>query len=330
MLIEEQFPEYPQAETREQMTGKELLYVKTVADEKSISRAAKKLFIAQPSLSQSIQRIEETLGTTLFYRNASGLTLTYAGECYYRMASEILKRYEDFELEISDINNLKTGKIHIGITNHLGTLTLARVLPRYREICPHIEIFIHEENSARLEQMLLGSEVDFAIMHAPRENHQPQIAYDILNRDPFVIAIAPEHPLVGQAVPKPGYPYPVLDLKLLARERFLMLHKSQRIRQITDSVLEQAGILHPDIALTLRNFETAQLLAACGMGVTLVPLLYSQILRGNRAPALLCIDESYGACWDMCIACIKNGFLTKADQLFIRLVRESFSGDTTK
>ena len=57
------------------MTSKELLYVKTVADEKSISRAAKKLFIAQPSLSQSIQRIEEALGTPLFNRNTKGLTL---------------------------------------------------------------------------------------------------------------------------------------------------------------------------------------------------------------------------------------------------------------
>lgn len=309
------------------MTGKELLYVKTVADEKSISRAAKKLFIAQPSLSQSIQKIEEHLGTPLFYRNTSGLTLTFAGERYYHMASEILKRYEDFELEISDINNLKTGKIHLGITNHLGTLTLTRVLPRYQELCPHIEIYIYEENSARLEQMLLGSEVDFVIMHAPKENTQPQIVYDILNRDPFVIAIAPDHPLVKKAAVKPGYPYPVLDLKLLEQERFLMLHKSQRIRQITDSVLSRAGIIQPNIALTLRNFETAQLLAARGMGVTLIPLLYSQIPSGECPPALLCIDESYDACWEMCVASVKNGFLTKADQLFIRLVKESFSKD---
>ena len=160
------------------MTGKELLYVKTVADERSISRAAKKLFIAQPSLSQSIQKIEEGLGTRLFFRTAGGLTLTFAGERYYHMASEILKRYEDFELEISDINNLKTGKIHLGITNHLGTLTLARVLPRYREICSHIEVYIHEENSEKLEQMLLSGGVDFAIMHAPKENTQAQIEYE--------------------------------------------------------------------------------------------------------------------------------------------------------
>lgn len=62
------------------MTTKELLYVKTVADEKNISRAAKKLFIAQPSLSQSIQRIEESVGTELFNRTSGGLTLTFAGE----------------------------------------------------------------------------------------------------------------------------------------------------------------------------------------------------------------------------------------------------------
>lgn len=62
------------------MTQRELIYIKTVADEKSISQAAKKLFIAQPSLSQYIKRIEDSLGTPLFNRASTGLTLTYAGE----------------------------------------------------------------------------------------------------------------------------------------------------------------------------------------------------------------------------------------------------------
>ena len=92
------------------MTSKELLYVKTVADEKNISRAAKKLFIAQPSLSQSIQRIEDSVGLPLFNRTAGGLTLTFAGERYYHMAVQVLKIYQDFELEVSDINNLKTAR----------------------------------------------------------------------------------------------------------------------------------------------------------------------------------------------------------------------------
>lgn len=305
------------------MTSKELLYVKTVADEKNISRAAKKLFIAQPSLSQSIQRIEDSVGVPLFNRTTGGLTLTFAGERYYHMAVQVLKIYQDFELEVSDINNLKTGKIHLGTTNHLGTLALSKILPRFCDICSNIELMISEENSSRLEQMLLSGELDFAIMHAPADlRTQPQFNFDIMRRDPFVIALAPDHPLIEQAKCKEGYPYPVLDVKLLKDETFLMLHKSQRIRQITDEVLGRAGILRPRISLTLRNFETAQLLAAQGLGVTFVPLEYSQITSEECHPALLSIDHQYQAYWDMCITSLKGAFLSKADQLFIRIAKE--------
>ncbi len=308
------------------MTTKELLYVKTVAEEKSISRAARKLFMAQPSLSQSIQRIEEGLGTQLFTRTNSGLSLTFAGERYCHMATQILKMYEDFELEISDINNLRTGRVHIGITNHLGTLILPWVLPRYREICAHIEVYIHEENSVVLEQMLLSSEIDFAVMHAPKEPDFSRIACEVLGRDPFVAALAPDHPLIEKAIEKPGYPYPVIDLKLLKQEPFLMLRREQRIRQIVDAVLSRAGITQPKTVLTLKSFETAQRLAAQGLGVTLVPLQYSRIPSSEYQPALLSIDEAYGAYWDLCIASLQNGFLSKADQLFIRILKETFSG----
>jgi len=308
------------------MTTKELLYVKTVAEEKSISRAARRLFMAQPSLSQSIQRIEDGLGTPLFTRTNSGLSLTFAGERYCHMATQILKMYEDFELEISDINNLRTGRIHIGITNHLGTLVLPWVLPRYKEICSHIELHIHEENSVVLEQMLLSGEIDFAVMHAPKSTDSSQLAYEVLGRDPFVAALAPDHPLIKKATEKPGYPYPVLDLKLLKQEPFLMLRREQRIRQIADAVLLRAGITQPKTVLTLKSFETAQRLAAQGLGVTLVPLQYSRIPSSECRPALLSIEETYGAYWDLCIATLQNGFLSKADQLFIRILKEASAG----
>lgn len=308
------------------MTTKELLYVKTVADEKNISRAAKKLFIAQPSLSQSIQRIEESVGTELFNRTSGGLTLTFSGERYYHMAVQVLKLYQDFEMEISDINNLKTGRIHLGTTNHLGTLVLPKVLPRFHDLCANIELNISEENTTLLEQMLLSGELDFALMHAPSDPAQhPQFYYDIMKRDPFVLAIAPDHPLTALAEPREGYPYPFLDVRLAAKEPFLMLHTSQRIRQITDDVLRRAGITRPRIAMTLRNFETTQLLAAKGMGLALVPLEYSRISPSDFQPSLFCIDEKYHAYWDTCIATLKDGFLSKADQLFIRIAKEELA-----
>lgn len=84
-----------------QINPRTLNYVKTVAEEKSFSKAAKRLFISQPSLSQHIQRAEQDLGVKFFNRNTIPLTLTYAGECIVRAANsfEMLERQLSQELE---------------------------------------------------------------------------------------------------------------------------------------------------------------------------------------------------------------------------------------
>ena len=84
------------------MTTRELLYIKTIADEGSMTRAAQKLFVTQPSLSHCVMTLEQQLGTRLFTRTAGGLVLTYAGEKYYRMACEVLRVYAAFESEINE------------------------------------------------------------------------------------------------------------------------------------------------------------------------------------------------------------------------------------
>lgn len=306
------------------MTSKELLYVKTVAEERSISKAAKKLYMAQPSLSQSIQKLEETLGTQLFHRTPSGLTLTYAGERYCQTASQILKMYENLEQEISDINDLKTGRIQLGITNHLGALVLPVVLPSFRLRCPNVEIEIMEENTAVLEQALLAGALDFAIMHAPKETLQPQLVYELLEDDPFLLAMSPRSPLLDQTVRIRDYPYPVLDLKFLKNEPLILLRKEQRIRQVADAALKKAGIAQPDVILTLKNFETACMLASQGLGTAFVPSQYTQLISGRYPTAFCSIHNSYDAVWNMCIASSKGSFLTRADRLFIQEIKTAF------
>lgn len=308
------------------MTSRELLYVKTVAEEKNISRAAKKLFIAQPSLSQSIQRIEETLGIPLFNRTANGLTLTGAGERYYQTACQILKLYADLETEISDLNDMKTGRIHAGITNHLGTIVLPQILPQFCSDCPHVELFVTEETTGRLEADVLSGALDFAILHAPKKDPHPMLCYEYLAEDPFVIALQQGHPLIKKAQTREGYPHPVLDLALLRQEPFLMLHKEQRIRHVSDSILSQANIT-PRIILTLRSYETAKRLAGAGIGITLLPESYTQISCLDCPPALLSIDRRYRPSWNLGIATLRGGFLSRADQHFLTLVRNAFSHD---
>lgn len=307
------------------MTQRELIYIRTVADERSISQAAKKLFIAQPSLSQYIRRIEENLGTPLFNRTPSGLTLTYAGERYYHMASQILKMYESFETEISDINNMKTGRIHVGITNHLGTVLLPRILPRFSSLCPFIELHITEETSDKLEHLLSVGKLDFVLMHAPTEQaDNPLIRHEFLSRDPFLIVTAKQHPVAQKAVCSGTEAPPLLDIRHLEKERLITLPPSQRIRQVTDGILKKAGISQPDIYLTVKNFATAQRLAASGLGYTLIPSQYADIITMEAEAAYYSIPGQYNAFWDLCITTLKDAFLSKADLLFLEILKEMY------
>ncbi len=305
------------------MTSRELLYVKTIAEEKSITGAARKLYVAQPSLSQAVQKLEEQIGTPLFNRTTSGLTLTFAGERYYYMACQILKMYENFEIEVSDINNLKTGRIHLGITNHLGSIVLPRTMRRFMEICPFVEVIVTEDNTANLERRLLTGELDFVLMHAPAQIQENRIRYEILERDPFVAVLSPDHPLVSAARPSDSSPYPILDIRLLEGQPMIRLYPEQRIRQVTDAVLRRAGIKNIRTVMTLRNHTTAQLLAGQGVGITMVPLRYSRLTTEQTPPVLLSIEDKYQAWWDTCIATTQDSFLSKADQLFIRCMKES-------
>ena len=308
------------------MTERELLYVKTVADEKSLSKAAHKLFLTQPSLSVCIQKIEATLGVKLFKRTNSGLLLTFAGERYYQIATDILKIYSDFQIEVSDINNLRKGRITVGITVYLATYMLPIILPAFKEQCPNIEVFIVEKNSTELDKALASGEIDFSIMHTfPFNEHANSPSADIypLFKDPLVLVTKKNHPLREHAVPVEGLDYPQIDLTLFADEAFIRLNHEQKIGQVTDQILQKAN-LHPVTALTTKSYETARRLACEGLGVTLVPRQYLDIFPGNYYPDYYYIDEKYSPYWTMCVAVPKNAYISKAAQLFIRMVSERF------
>lgn len=303
------------------MNDRELLYIKTITETKSISKAAKKLFIAQPSLSQALQKIEDNIGTKLFIRNRDGMKLTLAGEKYYLTAIKILNIYNDFKSEVSYINDLKSGRITIGITSFLGTYLLPKLLPQYIERYPNIEIYIKEESSTALEKALADATVDFAIMHYHPFNAKNFIDYDLLYRDPFLLVTQGNHPLTKDARKDKNYPYPLIDIRLFENENFILMDRGKRIRQVSDNIFYEIEI-HPNSCLTLKNFETARRLASMGYGVTFVPMEYTKVFTGQYPSDYYFIDGVESAYWDTCIATRKNMYLSKAAKVFIELVHE--------
>ena len=223
------------------MTQRELIYVKTFADEGSISKAAQKLYVTQPSLSHCVQRIEESLGTKLFVRNPTGLTLTYVGERYYSVATEILQIYNDFELEVGEISSLRTGRLTIGMTTYLATWLLPQILPEFRRQYPNVNIVLVEKSSTQLEAELTARHLDFAVMHSfANSSHQEKsrITFYPISRSDFVLVAPKGTPLARHARPNPAGGLPILDLKKLrnAKPDLSILHPLPRVNEISIEV----------------------------------------------------------------------------------------------
>lgn len=305
------------------MNDRELLYVKTIAETKSISEAAKKLFIAQPSLSQALQKIEESLGTPLFIRHQGGMMLTLAGEKYYKAANEILNIYNDFTNEITYINDLKRGRVTIGITNFMGTYLLPTIIPKFIEDYPNISIFVNEKNSSILERELQDCIIDFAIMHTHPLRKNKSIKYDNLYKDPFVLVTKKNHPLSIYKKENKELPYPKIDIKVFKDERFILLDKGRGIRSVGDIILNDAGII-PNVALVTKNYETARRLASTGYGVTMIPLQYIKILGGQYDADYYFIDSNVYSGWDTCIAVNPNMYQSKVAKVFIEKIKDYF------
>lgn len=307
------------------MTYRELLYIKTIAETGNMTKAASALYTTQPSLSHCLANVESRLGTKLFKRTQNGLKLTYAGERYCKVAHQILHLYKNFELEISDLNHVQSGKLTFGCTTYLATILLPKVLPLFHAQYPGIELEMVETTSTVMEEELLAGNLDFVIMHNTKFNPFRESEclkfYEVFD-EPFVLAAPQDCPYRDQAVQMPGEPFPRLDLELVKDEGFLFVNSGQRIRQVSDYVLRMAGIT-PRVLFRSKSYNTLCRLAARGMGYTIAPLSYIQSIQGDDMPTCYSLDPRLGGHWSL-ILVMSNNYQSIACRKLLELIHSYF------
>lgn len=140
---------------------KDLIY--TIAKEQSFSKAAQKLFIAQPSLSLMVKNLEESLGTPLFDRSCKPIRLTEAG-CEYIRATEQIREIEHaYQEYILALNNLETGSLRIGSNQLLSSLVLPKYISHFMQAYPKIQLSLMDANSTSLENEISAGMLDIII-----------------------------------------------------------------------------------------------------------------------------------------------------------------------
>ncbi len=309
------------------MKDKELLYIKTIAEEKNITRAAQKLHVAQPSLTQCVQRIEKELNCPLFYRQKSGLVLTDAGALYYKVACDILKLWEHFSQAIEDMQQVTSGSLSIGASWYNTLLILTSFLPVYTKKYPQVEVRLQEKNSTELERLLSQGELDLILTHEyPEELNVKQnfeskrLVHVPLLREDFCVVVAQQYPLTGEK-PVGDDDLPLLSLSELASVPYVQFNHNQRIRHISNFALEQAGI-HPPVAVSTYGFPSAFELVSRGMGFTFLPEHYVRRFAPNRqAVQVFKIAGEHSAYWTTSVCYYQSDYMPVTVERFLELMR---------
>lgn len=133
-------------------------------NEKSFTKAAKKLYISQSAVSIQIKKLEHTLGLQLIERNSKNFKLTFAGKELFKMSQDVFERISRMENEMKKILQYKKGKISIGATHNIGEPILPRIMIEFRKKFPEIEFDLYIKNKESLVKHLKEGTVDIALM----------------------------------------------------------------------------------------------------------------------------------------------------------------------
>ena len=251
------------------MELRHLRYFVTVAEELHFGRAAERLFISQPPLSQQIQQLEREIGASLFLRTSRSVKLTPAGEIFLRDARQILA---DVDRAVSGAKRAARGEegwLGIGFAASATYDLLPAVLHDFRGSYPAIELSLVELNAAEQAVALHDQSIHVGFARPPVVD--AAFVVNSILKEPFVAALPPSHPLavklelcLTELAPEPFVSFPEMPLPSYA----------QSIRL----ACEEAGFT-PRVVQEVREMQTAISLVVAGLGVALLPASVAYLHR---------------------------------------------------
>ena len=255
----------------EKVELRHLRYFAAVAEELHFGRAAERLGIAQPPLSQQIKSLEELVGHTLFERRPR-VRLTPAGEALLEVARRMLSQMEEGLYSTRRVGRGEAGKITVGFAASILTTALPEILRTYRERFPGVELRLRELSSAAQAAALSEGGIDVGFVREAVEHGAGLICEPIL-REEFVAVLPPAHRLAKRRE---------LPLGELAGEPFIHFP-----RAVAPALYDQLGEacrragFQPRVVQEAQEWLTILGLVEAGLGVSLVPDSFRRLRWGG-------------------------------------------------
>ena len=233
----------------EMFSHREIIY--TIYKEQSFSRAAQKLFIAQPSLSLLVKKLEAQLGVPLFDRSCKPIRLTEAGYQYIRAVDSIRKTEADFMNYLQSVRALEAGVLGIGSNQLLSSLVLPKYIADFNRKYPNIRLSLMDANSTTLQNEITLGQLDMVI-----DNHilpEDQFDQEQLSTEHLLLAVPAAFPENRELIPFRLTYEDILQnrhmgvketvpLEKLKNVPFILMNRDNDTRKVTDKIFLEASL----------------------------------------------------------------------------------------
>lgn len=240
-----------------------LRYFVAVAEEASFNRAARRLHMSQPPLSNQIKQLEGELGVTLFERTSRGVRVTEAGELLLEESRRIFTQIDQTVRVVRRVGNGEVGRLTLGFVPSASDEALPPILDAFRERYPEVELFLREMRPNLIVQRLHDKQIDAGLLYLPLEDSALEV--ECVLREPLVLALPENHPLAKTER---------VELQKLAGEPFILPRRYTMMPGLHGQVMEacrQAGFSPDAVQEDVWLMQTIVGLVAGGIGVALVP-----------------------------------------------------------
>jgi DNA-binding transcriptional LysR family regulator len=249
------------------MELRQLEYFMAVSKELHFTRAAEKLNISQPALSEQIKRLEDEVGIPLFDRIGKKIALTEAGKILLNHSQSVFFEIEQAGLALQDLNELQRGKLTIGSLLTCVSYLLPPAIIKFKQLYPNVKLSVHGLKTSDIKKGLLENELDLGITFLPVEEKE----FDAmpLFTEELSLAVPSSHPLAHLKE---------VDMKTLEKVPTILLPESYYLRQLIDTYSRELGFtLNP--ALEMTTLESLIHMVSEGVGITILPEPYLDTLN---------------------------------------------------
>ncbi|WZY00591.1 LysR family transcriptional regulator [Bacillus sp. FSL W7-1360] len=267
------------------MDMKQLKYFYTIACEGQVTKAAKKLHMAQPPLSQQLKLLEQELGVTLFERHRRTMTLTQAGEVLFTKAERLLQEMEEIRMEVRDRGEGLSGTLAIGTVKSCFAYLPAQ-MQQFRTQYPNVRFSLHDGDSYRISELVKNRTVELGLVRLPLP--LSEFAHIRLPDEPFVVVFP-----AGWRLPQSGNSLSMADLREVPLLLLHRVHGTGQYEMVLDAC--RAHQFEPNVVCECPDVTLLLALVANGVGATIVPKSTLETFRPPGVEVFSLVDTTLEA-----------------------------------